>query len=142
MLYIIQDVVYVSVQKYTLILHCDPLVNTTYKNMGFDRYDNFDENIIEYFQLVDYYKNGSMHMMFINKNIIETREYVYENKTYTEFPNINFIKSSESYFQCILIFIKNEQFTPFEDGRIKYWNISHVNTKKEIQLFRSFKVYS
>ena len=47
MLYIIQTVVYVCVQKYTLTLHCDPLVNTTYKNMGFGRYDDFDENILK-----------------------------------------------------------------------------------------------
>ena len=53
MLYIIQAIIYVCVKKYTFNLHCDPLVNPTYKNMGFDRYDDFDENICKYFQLDD-----------------------------------------------------------------------------------------
>ena len=64
MLHIIQAIVYVCVQKYTLTLHWNPLVNTTYKNMGFDRYDNFDASILKYFQIDDDYKNGSLHMMF------------------------------------------------------------------------------
>ena len=126
-------------KKYTLILHCDPLVNTTYKNMGFDRYDDFDENILKYFQLDDDYKNGSLHMMFRKKSIIEMREYLYENRKYTEYQNINFIKSSQSYFQCILIFIKNEQFTPFEDGGIKEWHISHVNAEKGDSIIQKFQ---
>ena len=47
MLYIIQAIVHVRVKTYTLTLHCDPSVNTTYKNMGFDRYDDFDASILE-----------------------------------------------------------------------------------------------
>ena len=62
--------------------------------------------------------------------MIDTREYVYENRTYTAYQNINFINSSQSYFQCILIFIKNEQFTPFDYGGIKEWHIANVNAKK------------
>ena len=59
--------------------------------MGFDRYDNFDENIIDYFQLPDEYKNGSKHILFIKKSITYMREYVYENRTYMKYPNINFL---------------------------------------------------
>ena len=117
-------------KKYTLRLHCNPCVNRTYKNMGFDRYDDFDDDIIDYFQLQDEYKNISKHMMFINDSIIDTRECVYEQRKYTEYPELNFIKPSQLYFQFILRFIKNEQFTPFEDGGIKQWHVNHVNLEK------------
>ena len=66
-------------------------------------------------------------MMFIKNSIIDTREYVYENRKYTEYPDLNFIKSSQLYFQYIITFIKNEQFTPFEDGGIKEWHVNHIN---------------
>ena len=66
-------------------------------------------------------------MMFIKKSIIDTREYVYENRKYKKYPDVNFIKYSQLYFQSILTFIKNEFFTPFEYCGIKEWNISNVN---------------
>lgn len=73
MLYIIQDILHVSVKTYTLTLHCNTSLNTTYKNMVFDRYDDFDASILEYFQLDDDYKNIYFHMIFKKTSMIDTR---------------------------------------------------------------------
>ena len=51
MIYVIQAIVHLLVQKMTLTLHCDALVKTTYSNMGFAIYDNFNKSIIQYFAL-------------------------------------------------------------------------------------------
>ena len=57
MIYVIQDIFHVLLQKMTLTLHCDALVKTTYSNMGFAIYDNFNKSIIQYFGLCSDYKN-------------------------------------------------------------------------------------
>ena len=69
-------------------------------------------------------------MMFIKNSIIDNREYVYKRRKYTEYLELNFIMSSQLYFQCILTFINNEQFTPFGDGGIKQWHVKHINLEK------------
>ena len=78
MIYVIQAIVHILVQKITLTLHCDALVKTTYSNMGFAIYDNFNKSIIQYFALCSDYKNSSEHMIFSKKTLIDTTRYVYE----------------------------------------------------------------
>ena len=62
--------------------------------------------------------------------LIDTTKYIYENRTYTGYENIHFTKSSHFYCPQILTFVKAEKFTPFEDGGIKDWYMSQVNTEK------------
>ena len=130
MIYFIQAIFHVLVQKMTLTLHCDALVKTTYSNMGFAIYDNFNKSIIQYFGLCSDYKNSSEHMNFSKTKLIDTTRYVYEMRTFFEYDNIPSIISSSKHVNIILNFIKNEKLTPFEDGGIKPWHIPQVNTQK------------
>ena len=92
MLYVIQAILHSCVQNITLTLHCDALLNTTYSNMGFEIYEDFDASILQYFELSDDYKNSSAHMMFRKTMLIDTTKYVYENRTCTGYDNLHFIK--------------------------------------------------
>ena len=58
-------------------------------------------------------------MISIKNSFIDTREYLYENRKYTKYPDLNFIKFSQFYFKYILTLINNELLTPFEDCGIK-----------------------
>ena len=106
MIYVIQAIVYVLVQKMTLTLHCDACVKTTYSKMGFEIYDGFDKSIIQYFGLCSDYKNSSEHMVFRNTKLIDTTRYVYEIRTCFEYDNLQSIKSSGTHVDMILNFIK------------------------------------
>ena len=76
---------------------------------------------------------------------MDTKTYVYEMRPCFEYDNIAFITSSTKYVNIILNFIKNEKFTPFEDGGIKPWHIAAVSIRKGSSILQKcqnlFKTY-